>query len=218
MSDHLPECTLPKGHGDCICGELRAAEQRVTSDFAKYLRHMEEWQAGYNKGHAAGVEQGQRDERERWEAEGPWFKSVVHQCCEDKETAYAKGRADERHRLICGEDVMPSDCACLAEGYAKGRAEVVTVNLEGDFNYVKGYNDGLVEGDAKGRREGERIGQERVLIAWKEAEPLHDAEVRADEREKAIERVEAWLDRDEWGEAEFVRSAVIDALRGESNG
>ena len=37
---HLPECTLPKGHGDCICGELRAAEQRVTSDFAKYLRHM----------------------------------------------------------------------------------------------------------------------------------------------------------------------------------
>lgn len=79
-------------------------------------------------------------------------------------------------------------------------------------------SDGLVEGDAKGRREGEQIGQERVLIAWKEAEPLHDAEVRADEREKAIERVEAWLDRDEWGEAEFVRSAVIDALRGESNG
>ena len=39
--------------------------QRVTSDFAEYRRHMEEWQAGYNKGHAAGVEQGQRDERER---------------------------------------------------------------------------------------------------------------------------------------------------------
>lgn len=38
--------------------------QRITSDFAEYLRHMEEWQAGYNKGHAAGVEQGQRDERE----------------------------------------------------------------------------------------------------------------------------------------------------------
>jgi len=44
------------------------------------------------------------------------------------------------------------------------------------------------------------------------------ARARADERRKAIERVEAWLDRDEWGEAEFVRSAVIDALRGESNG
>ena len=177
----VPFSDLP----DLLAAAREDERQRVTSDFAEYLRHMEEWQAGYNKGHAAGVEQ---------------------------------GRADERHRLICGEDVMPSDCACLAEGYAKGRAEVVTVNLEGDFNYVKGYNDGLVEGDAKGRREGERIGQERVLIAWKEAEPLHDAEVRADEREKAIERVEAWLDRDEWGEAEFVRSAVIDALRGESNG
>jgi len=30
---HLPECTLPKGHGDCICGELRTAEQRVREDF-----------------------------------------------------------------------------------------------------------------------------------------------------------------------------------------
>jgi len=60
---------------------------------------------GYRSGYAAGkdavmtdsyaqaVAVGQRDERERWEAEGPWFKSVVHQCCEDKETAYAKGYA-----------------------------------------------------------------------------------------------------------------------------
>ena len=47
-------------------GAVREDErQRVTSDFAEYLRHMEEWQAGYSKGHAAGVEQGQRDERER---------------------------------------------------------------------------------------------------------------------------------------------------------
>ena len=46
-------------------GAVREDErQRVTSDFAEYLRHMEEWQAGYSKGHAAGVEQGQRDERE----------------------------------------------------------------------------------------------------------------------------------------------------------
>lgn len=37
---------------------------------------------------------GQRDAREQWEADGPWFKSVVHQCCEDKETAYATGRAE----------------------------------------------------------------------------------------------------------------------------
>ena len=47
-------------------GAVREDErQRVTSDFAEYRRHMEEWQAGYSKGHAAGVEQGQRDERER---------------------------------------------------------------------------------------------------------------------------------------------------------
>lgn len=155
--DHLPECPTGNPYTDltlCICDRLFACEARVFQQ---------------------GVEQGQRDERER--------------------------HANE-----------------LDVAVAKARAEVVTVDLEGDFNYVKGYNDGLVEGDAKGRREGEQIGQERVLIAWKEAEPLHDAEVRADEREKAIERVEAWLDRDEWGEAEFVRSAVIDALRGESNG
>jgi len=25
------------------------------------------------------------------EADGPWFRSVVHQCCEDKQTAYAAG-------------------------------------------------------------------------------------------------------------------------------
>ena len=29
--------------------------------------------------------------RAEWEAEGPWFKSVVHQCCEDKQTAFADG-------------------------------------------------------------------------------------------------------------------------------
>jgi len=45
MSDHLPECLLRsprdlKPESDCICDRLRAAEQRVTSDFAKYLRHM----------------------------------------------------------------------------------------------------------------------------------------------------------------------------------
>lgn len=132
------------------------------------------------------------------------------------------GQPWETHDPLCPNRrptvAFPNSACSGCRAVVAARAEVVTVDLEGDFNYVKGYNDGLVEGDAKGRREGERIGQERVLIAWKEAEPLHDAEVRADEREKAIERVEAWLDRDEWGEAEFVRSAVIDALRGESNG
>lgn len=48
-------------------GAVREDErQRVTSDFAEYRRHMEEWQAGYSKGHAAGVEQGQRDEHAKW--------------------------------------------------------------------------------------------------------------------------------------------------------
>ena len=28
MAEHLPGCTLPTGHGDCICGELRQAEWR----------------------------------------------------------------------------------------------------------------------------------------------------------------------------------------------
>lgn len=57
---HLPECTLPKGHGDCICGELRAAEQRVTSDFAKYLRHMVD-----DYKFAAGVKAAREAERKR---------------------------------------------------------------------------------------------------------------------------------------------------------
>jgi NCAIR mutase (PurE)-related protein len=28
---------------------------------------------------------GQRDEREKWEANGPYFTSVVHACCEERE-------------------------------------------------------------------------------------------------------------------------------------
>ena len=60
-------------------------------------------------------------------------------------------REDERERHANELDVA----------VAKARAEVVTVDLEGDFNYVKGYNDGLVEGDAKGRREGKRIASMR---------------------------------------------------------
>ena len=43
MSDHLPECYhVHVEHVAflCICDRLRQAEQRVKSDFAKYLRHM----------------------------------------------------------------------------------------------------------------------------------------------------------------------------------
>ena len=58
----VPFSDLP----DLLAAAREDERQRVTSDFAEYRRHMEEWQAGYNKGHAAGVEQGQRDEREKW--------------------------------------------------------------------------------------------------------------------------------------------------------
>lgn len=68
-----------------------------------------------------------------------------------EQRGYEQGQRDERERHANELDVA----------VAKARAEVVTVNLEGDFNYVKGYNDGLIEGDAKGRREGKRIASMR---------------------------------------------------------
>lgn len=102
----------------------------------------------------------------------------------------ARVREDERERHANELDVA----------VAKARAEVVTVDLEGDFNYVKGYNDGLVEGDAKGRREGERIGAERGALSamaqgwggagWNEG---HAAGVIAGEQKAvaaALERIE----------------------------
>ena len=47
--------------------------------------------------------------------------------------------------------------AALAAAVAAARAEVVTVELVGD--YATGYNAGLIEGDAKGRREGKRLAE-----------------------------------------------------------
>jgi hypothetical protein len=35
--------------------------------------------------------------------------------------------------------------------------------------------------------------------------------------EQAVQRVEAWLDRDEWGENEHIRAAVIAAIKGDSD-
>ena len=60
MSDHLPECL----HDDDTYG-LRGL------CICDELRACE-----------------QRVLAER-EADGPWFRSVAHQCCEDKQTAYA---------------------------------------------------------------------------------------------------------------------------------
>ena len=49
-SAHLPECTLPKGWGDCICGELRACEQRAYALGIEVGKHD-----GWLAGRAAGV-------------------------------------------------------------------------------------------------------------------------------------------------------------------
>jgi hypothetical protein len=52
MSDHLPECVLPKGWGDCICDELRACEQRVREDERGRKRAIQTYEYGYAKGRA----------------------------------------------------------------------------------------------------------------------------------------------------------------------
>lgn len=39
--------------------------------------------------------------RDEIAADGPWFRSVVHQCCEDKQTSYAAGLA-AAHDAVAG--------------------------------------------------------------------------------------------------------------------
>ena len=57
---HLPECTLPKGHGDCICGELRAAEQRAIAAMREPGRVRvlveEAEQRGFHRGYRTAVD------------------------------------------------------------------------------------------------------------------------------------------------------------------
>lgn len=38
--------------------------------------------------------------RAEWEANGPYFTSVVHGCCEEKETAYQQGQRDMLAKCI----------------------------------------------------------------------------------------------------------------------
>ena len=64
MKDHLPECPANWGVGDMPEGPCLICQM---------LRACE-----------------QRVLAER-EADGPWFRSVVHDCCVDKQTAYAAG-------------------------------------------------------------------------------------------------------------------------------
>ncbi len=54
-------------------------------------------------------------------------------------------------------EMEQAHAAALAAAVAAARAEVVTVELVGD--YATGYNAGLIEGDAKGRREGKRLAE-----------------------------------------------------------
>ena len=60
------------------------------------------------------------------------------------------------HARIVAE-MEQAHAAALAAAVAAARAEVVTVELVGD--YATGYNAGLIEGDAKGRREGKRLAE-----------------------------------------------------------
>lgn len=79
MSDHLPECPGNWGVGQMPEGPCT---------FCEMLSACEE-----------------RVLAER-EADGPWFRSVVHQCCEDKQTAYAAAldAAEEAVRAALGAD------------------------------------------------------------------------------------------------------------------
>ena len=57
--------------------------------------------------------------RDEIAADGPWFRSVVHQCCEDKHTAYAAGVQAARDAVAAecsfGQTLPCSECqAALA--------------------------------------------------------------------------------------------------------
>ena len=80
MSDHKPECVLSD---PCSADEPRHGFCG-NSDFS-WCMHCEQ---------QCDCERIKRTEdrvlAER-EADGPWFRSVVHDCCVDKQTAYADG-------------------------------------------------------------------------------------------------------------------------------
>jgi flagellar biosynthesis/type III secretory pathway protein FliH len=140
---------------------------------------------------AALAEAEQRVQREGWQAgfDYAWPRGMQAQRDEvtyaETDDAYEQGQRDERERHANELDVA----------VAKARAEVVTVNLEGDFNYVKGYNDGLVKGYNDGlvkgyndgRREGYRIGYD---TAWS----LSAAEIERQTLREAREAVAAFED------------------------
>lgn len=52
------------------------------------------------------VKRAEQRVRDEIAADGPWFRSVVHKCCEDKQTAYAAAldAAEEAVRAALGAD------------------------------------------------------------------------------------------------------------------
>lgn len=91
MSDHLPECrwNWPCRHEDWTHEPMEDNEWVCCECGNDCLcRELE------------SCEQRVRDEIE---ADGPWFKTVVHQCCEGKQTAYAAGLSAAREAV----EVLP---------------------------------------------------------------------------------------------------------------
>lgn len=61
--------------------------------------------------------------RDEIAADGPWFRSVVHKCCEDKQTAYAAG-LDAAREAVAGMN-LPSGITYLVGTDRRDLAEMV---------------------------------------------------------------------------------------------
>ena len=101
MTDHLPECYNSDPCPTCLPSPCRCL------CICPALRACE-----------------QRVLAER-EADGPWFRSVVHDCCVDKQTAYAAGLDAAREAVAALEPLLDVEkgmggydcCGCATVGY-----------------------------------------------------------------------------------------------------
>lgn len=83
MSNHMPEC--PHVPGDYLFG---APIGCICPELRAYEQRV----------------------RDEIAADGPWFRSVVHQCCEDKHTAYAAGVQAARDAVAAEMDAAINVC------------------------------------------------------------------------------------------------------------
>lgn len=91
MTDHRPECIYTPEHFD--------PEQNIVWGGKPCICDA-----------LRACEQRVRDEIA---ADGPWFRSVVHQCCEDKQTAYAAGLDAAREAVLKDHRPVPViECGC----------------------------------------------------------------------------------------------------------